>query len=99
MDYGLEVLDIFCLVQGDSKGTRILYVSQTTVGEGMPLDLQLTDDVLHVFQDFLNDFASPSECKIVHMLGHEAEELAVLELEDQLPIDRGWDHPALVLSD
>ena len=48
MDYGLEVLDIFFLVQGDSKGTRILDVSKTTVGEGVPLDFQFTKDILYL---------------------------------------------------
>ena len=48
-----HVLGILNLVEGDLFRADILYVANSTIGECMPLDLELTEDLLQFRGDMV----------------------------------------------
>ena len=103
MDNRLHIIDILLLVEGDQESGGVLYRAKTAVGECIPLNLQFAENFLDLLEDPLDDFLLARELEVVDVLSHQTNESAdpivsLFELQDKFSVNRGWNHPASVLS-
>ena len=100
----LHILDILLLVEGGQEGSKVLYMAETAVGECEPFDLQLAKNILDLLEKPLDDVLLACEPEVVDVFGHQTNESAdpivsLFEFQDKFSVNRGWNHPASVLSD
>ena len=80
----LEALDELRLVERDFLGLRILAVTYSAIGELVPVDFELTEDLLQLLHDLFNPPPFTCNFEVVNVDGDEAEKL----LPSPLPIPR-----------
>ena len=68
-----HILGILDLVKGDFFGADILYMTDATIGEDMPFDLQLTKDLLKFGENVLSDCWSTCELQVVDMFAKKSK--------------------------
>ena len=70
-----------------------------TVGEVLPHDLELTEDLLNLGQDLLHNGGAACNLQVVDVFGHDAGKFSVLMATAELGVDLAGNKVALVASD
>ena len=73
-----HVLGILDLVKSDFFGADILYMSNATIGEDMPFDLQLTKDFLEFRENMLRDCWSACELQIIDVFAKKCKQRSLV---------------------
>ena len=93
---------IFCesdLVESDLFCSRVLFMTDSTIGEVVPEDLQLSEFCLQHSEHVLDDVVSSCDFQIVDVDGHQAYELAFLHFAAEFWVNCARDQSELVSCD
>ena len=94
--YRPEVPGVEQLIQGDLLGLFILDVADTTISEGAPLDLEISEDLLDFGKDVPNHSGNTCQLKIINVFAHDGGQTTTVVLHAKLVVDLAGYQPTLI---